>query len=140
MDKFDLLITELSSRQPYGVKVLFKRPDYNSESFKEEIGTVIYVILDRNLVSVSCGGIDYCVDAQKVKLLLKPMNAMAKEDEEAFHKTQSKNFSNDGTFSYEMTWWSYDWLNKNHFAYRTLEGKTLFQADLAIEAKEDIYK
>lgn len=144
MEKNDreLLIKEISSRLPYGVKAAVCGWDEEKGEVEVQlkiysINTDGYVYFETNDYDVDCLAVDAC------RLCLRPMSSMT-EDEKNYidHRWGADNYGNITTYS------SYeggvseteladivgfqDWLNKNMFDYRGLIPK-----GLAIEVTEE---
>lgn len=124
----DLLLKDLCARLPYGVKVRFYLPNYQTNSFDEKIGDVFEI--GDVFTHVHCGGIDYLPNTSRVKPYLRPMSSMTEEEKEEFIKFRWT--TNDG--EPRMYEWC-DYANSHHFDYRGL-----IEKGLAIEAPEDMYE
>lgn len=112
-----LLLKDLSSRLPYGVKLQVSSWDDEKMEYVDKVDT-LYSISNDNHVRTSSEDRDFYID--EVKPYLFPMSSMTEEQEEEYKKTTT----NDGI----LTIWTtstYDWLNKNHFDYRGLIEKGL---------------
>lgn len=114
-----LLLTDLCSRIPYGVRVKFT--EFSSLKDKELMGVNVY---DNDMTIVTCrtenGTIT--IPLKYVKPYLYPLSSMTEE--------QYDEYTNMG-YSVTERWWSMsnyhqiDWLNKNHIDYRGLIEKGL---------------
>ena len=62
-DVRDILRKDLCGRLPYGVKVEFKLPNYETQEFDKHIGEVIGIT--KYEVTVVSKGIDYRLDIEK---------------------------------------------------------------------------
>lgn len=112
-----LLLKDLSSRLPYGVKLQISSWDDEKMEYVDKADT-LYSISSDNHVRTSSEDRDFYID--EVKPYLFPMSSMTEEQEEEYKKTTT----NDGI----LTIWTtstYDLLNKNHFDYRGLIEKGL---------------
>ena len=123
----DLLLKDLCTRVPYGVKARCKIPINQNES-KEIVGQVTSVHYNIDIVQV--GGFDVIVDYNpyfEIKPYLFPLSSMTEEQKNdcPIGETNLNIInSNIGYGIIEMPWrLSYlftDWCNKNHFDYRGL--------------------
>ena len=102
----ELLIKDLSSRLPYGVKVngvfLIYDKDKDKILYKECVKELNYEHLNRY---------------ETLKPYLFPLSSMTEEQEKEWRYTLSSD--------YNITYDTVDWLNKNHFDYRGLIEKSL---------------
>ena len=119
----ELLLKDLCARLPYGVKIQFYLPNYQTNSFDEKIGEVFEI--GNVFTHVHCDGIDCLPNTSRVKPYLRPMSSMTEEE---------RGFS-EQIYKDEGFWTHFDWLNAHHFDYRGL-----IEKGLAIEAPEDMYK
>lgn len=141
----ELLLRDLSTRLPYGVKIHIDSPKYD-----KLIGTldavypteerVIVDNLDKAIapINVRCGG--FKIEDNEVKPYLRPMSSMTEEEIREF---TSLIFISDSTsYGYlkECVLFAIysakalDWLNAHHFDYRGL-----IEKGLALEAPEGMY-
>lgn len=132
-----LLLQDLCARLPYGVKIQFYLPNYQTNSFDEKIGEVFEI--GNVFTHVHCDGIDYLPNTSRVKPYLRPMYSMTVEEKKEFQachcvyglhpdfQPMMCNLANELNM--------FDWLNAHHFDYRGLIRK-----GLAIEAPERMYK
>lgn len=118
-----LLFKDLCARLPYGVKVQFYLPNYQTNSFDEKTGDVFEI--GDVFTHVHCGGIDYLPNTSRVKPYLRPLSSMT-EEEEIYYNTIYTTLK-----FYEKE----DWLNAHHFDYRGL-----IEKGLVLEAPEGMYK
>lgn len=130
----ELLLKDLSARLLYGVicKVEFK----DSEGWKIQNMLLEGVFINECYFTTNTGSIY----SKEFKPYLRPMSSMTEEE-----KIESLNFAwgdNYGRLaSYNENIPKYiDWLNKKMFAYRTIDGKDMFELGLAFEAPKDMYK
>ena len=116
----ELLLIDLSARQPYGVCVHIRykegEPCYGKLTPRD-----IQWFIDSNI--------------ENIKPYLRPMSSMTEEEKEEY-----KTLCIEETFTFATwqkvkwydTWKSIDWLNKHHFDYRGL-----IEKGLAIEVTEE---
>ena len=102
----DLLLQDLCARLPYGVKV---------EIYKDEPPYKIKGYDGKDFLSDS--GWDYLIEQCKPYLF--PLSSMTEEQNEEYLKTCRGGNTSVPTLA------TFDWLNKNHFDYRGLIGKSL---------------
>ena len=117
----NLLVQDLCSRLPYGVKVLYKHSvfdiDYISSMYEE-----VHLDIVNN----------YTIDVSEVKPYLFPLSSMTEEQKEEIEdKLIFPSNSNGGWIEilyndiYNIPFWFVDFCNKNHFDYRGLIEKGL---------------
>lgn len=137
MEKTDreLLIKEISSRLPYGIKVqVFGWDEEKGEVAVPlkvySINTDGYISLEYNHYDVESVYIEDCL------LYLRPMSSMTKEECVEF-KWLNDQCDNMPTYEYVPVenYRIFDWLNRHHFDYRGL-----IEKGLALEAPEGMYK
>lgn len=117
----DLLLKDLCSRVPYGVKAISKIPINQNES-KKIVGQITSV--HYNIGIVQMGGFDVIVDYNpyfEIKPYLFPLSSMTEEQKVEFDKmaeldieytiTQIKNDAPNWTSGLSR----FNWLLKNHF-------------------------
>ena len=143
-----LLLTDLSPRLPYGVRVSFKENGYDSRKWK--ISTLYAPSYDQNGILIDTdhdGWIDYVeykgcgmstgsrpLHLGEVLPYLRPMSSMTVD--ERYYYRQLQRYSIDfGEVTHYDTYESIDWLNKHHFDYRGLIRK-----GLALRAPEGMYE
>ena len=116
----DLLLKDLCSRLPYGVKASY----YGAEEERETLDEIECVTLD-GYVDIG----QYSLSIERIKPYLLPMSSMTdKQFKEYLELEHSGNMEH---LSIPLL----DWLNKNHFDYRGL-----IEKGLAIDATNlDIY-
>ena len=117
-----LLLKDICARLPYGVKVQFHLPNYETNCFDDKTGEVFEV--GNVFTHVHCDGIDYLPNTDRVKPYLRPMSLMTEDEEDELNSARMGNWGED-----------VDWLNANHFDYRGL-----ISMGLALEAPVDMYK
>lgn len=101
----ELLLKDLCSRLPYGVKVLYE----------EEIYQISIVDIFNETITICGRGYPMEVEIQKVKPYLLPISSMPKE--------QKKYIRDNHPFG--ATHEVFDWLDKNNYDYRGLIDKGL---------------
>lgn len=143
-----LLLTDLSPRLPYGVRVNFKENGYDSHKWK--ISTLYAPSYNQSGVLIDTdhdGWIDYVeykgcgmstgsrpLHLGEVLPYLRPMSSMTTD--ERYYYRQLQRYSVDyGEVTHYDTYESIDWLNKHHFDYRGLIRK-----GLALRAPEGMYE
>ena len=118
----ELLLRDLCARLPYGVIALVSNEMYFDEikspyNIELELGS--YLFNDNNV---------------ELKPYLRPMSSMTGEERKEYKNLVAFSGSPKGASNFV------DWLNKKMFAYRTIDGKDLFELGLALEAPEGMYK
>ena len=123
----DLLLLDLCSRLPYGVKV--QTTYINPESGKRtDIGIDVLTTVE---ISMLIDG------AEEHKPYLFPLSSMTKEQKREYHQSTSKDIDmlqdvileringKDNTNKHAIAYNGIDWLNTHHFDYRGLIEKGL---------------
>ena len=112
----ELLLKDLSARFPYGVIV--QEPDfYEAPLTISTLSEVFY-------------------DGLEVKPYLRPMSSMTEEEKRhCFMLEHEGNIEHPNGIFYR----SQDYLNSIHVAFRTIDGKDMFELGLALEAPEGMY-
>lgn len=120
----ELIIKDLSSRIPYGVKVKINgKPKILRGVVEDEI--VVRGRLEDKWIDSY-----YDIQEWNIKPYLRPMSSMT-EDEKSLYLTLR---AHAGPFT------CVEWLDKNHFDHRTdMDGEHLIQLHLALNAKEGMY-
>ena len=121
----ELLIRDLCARLPYGVKVQFHLPNYNTNCFDDKIGEVFEI--GNVFTHVHCHGIDYLPNTYRIKPYLRPMSSMTEEEKKELIKFRWT--TNNG--EPRMYEWC-DYANSHHLDYRGLIPK-----GLAVEVTEE---
>ena len=121
-DNRNLLLQDLSSRIPYGVKVSVNQSQLQNYDYKwknwsfdeepQEIDGVSIYGVTFGCMDMSDGVIGF----EFIKPYLIPMSSMTEEQEIEFINTCT--FLRGSTFGWTDK--TFDWLNKNHFDYRGL--------------------
>lgn len=73
--------------------------------------------------------IDYHPHLRNCKPYLRPISSM----------TEKETIEHEDLVAWHKEWEVTDWLNAHHFAYRTLNGKDMFELGIAIVAPEGMY-
>jgi hypothetical protein len=107
----DLLLKDLSSRLPYGVKV-----KYENEIFDVEYVCPMYEEVKLDIPET------WTVGVSKIKPYLFPMSSMTDEQKKEYALVMS---GNNLSYSHLLGMSAEDWFNKNHFDYRGLIDKGL---------------
>ena len=111
----DILIKDLCSRLPYGVKV-----EYENKAFDLEYVCSIYEEVKLDIPET------WTIDVSEVKPYLFPLSSMTEEQKREYHELVGGFFGASVLISVEdLT----DFFNKNHIDYRGL-----ISIDLAIDA------
>lgn len=131
----NLLLTDLSGRVPYGVKI--------QVTIKDVVCQVdVYSVFNDGGVYVEDDNFIDAVDIAEVKPYLFPLSSMTEEQEEELKAILGSTpfFDNKNEVFYDMNGCSkiylsdvqtaIDWFNKNHFDYRGL-----IEKGLALDAK-----
>ena len=151
-----LLLTDLSPRLPYGVRVNFKENGYDSHKWK--ISTLYAPSYNQNGILIDTdhdGWIDYVeykgcgmstgsrpLHLGEVLPYLRPMSSMTEEERKEYTSLCNRQDIDTPTWSkiiWHDTYKSIDWLNKKMFAYRTIDGKDMFELGLALKAPKGMY-
>ena len=126
-----LLLQDLSARLPYGVK--FAITNEKTDTLKS-IGITKFGLIPINLfykkplfyLINEFGNIEY-------KPYLRHLSSMTEEERKEYKHLVA--FSGNPEGSANLV----DWLNKKMFAYRTIDGKDMFELGLALETPEGMY-
>lgn len=139
-----IILQDLTARLPYGVIL-----DYSFIEGKQRIHTKIPLTY-RNIGTVALD--EWHTNEEIFKPYLRPLSSMTEEekkellqiiDDETRDVIEQLKNNNCGVMEGKYHFNSlkeFDWLNANHFAYRTLNGKDMFELGLAIEAPKGMYK
>ena len=133
-DNKELLFKDLSARIPYHVRVKVWLKDGTTEEGPLD--------LEHNYADVLQDAF-YYNNIVDIKPYLRPMSSMTEEEKKEakengciiYHDTSPKNRGLMVIASPK----GIDWLNKKMFAYRTIDGKDMFELGLALEAPEGMY-
>ena len=119
-----LLLKDLCARLPYGVICRQNAISVDGEPFT----------IDRYISIIQ---LEKCISLDDVEVpfrpYLRPMLSMTEEEKKEFQEIKLSYFFDED--SYILL----DWLNKKMFAYRTIDGKNMFELGLALEAPEGMY-
>ena len=125
----ELLLKDLCGRLPYGVKVLVKDSDGREYTLKADYGD-LFLLKKVN---------------PNIKPYLRPMSSMTEEEKKELELlgwrtdelADNEPWAHCGDIYHIID--GIDWLNKKMFAYRTLDGKDMFELGIALEAPEGMY-
>lgn len=129
----ELLLKDLSSRFPYGVKIHAKYVDTDTNTEVEKVG-VLSMIDNDTVVAFTCDDTNCYnyVAIHEVKPYLFPLSSMTEEQKKEYYNLCIEEEREEIEFGewitrvyYHNTIESIDWLNKNHFDYRGLIEKGL---------------
>lgn len=109
----ELLLKDLCSRLPYGVKAQY----YGEEEECECVDMIDGIYPFDNEVSIG----QYALKVETIKLYLFPLSSMTEEQRKEWQSLMIQDFF--GVLYWTME--SYDYLHKNHFDYRGLIKKGL---------------
>ena len=139
----ELLLKDLSSRFPYGVKIHAKYIDTDTNTEVEKVG-VLSMIDSDTVVAFTCDDTNCYnyVAIHEVKPYLFPLSSMTEEEKKEYYNLCIEEEREQIEFGewitrvyYHNTIESIDWLNKNHFDYRGL-----IEKGLAIDAtRQNVY-
>ena len=139
----ELLLKDLSSRFPYGVKIHAKYIDTDTNTEVEKVG-VLSMIDNDTVVAFTCDDTNCYnyVAIHEVKPYLFPLSRMTEEEKKEYYNLCIEEEREQIEFGewitrvyYHNTIESIDWLNKNHFDYRGL-----IEKGLAIDAtRQNVY-
>ena len=157
----ELLLRDLSARLPYGVIVDYKEDEYDFHHWKiSTLHAPAYSQSGSLINTDSDGWIEYneykgCgmstgsrpLHLGKVLPYLRPMSSMTEEEIKyklsTFFRvidTKIEGVGHIPTLNSVSATEYIDWLNKKMFAYRTIDGKDMFELGLARQAPEGMYK
>ena len=144
----ELLLRDLSARLTYGVIVDYKESVYDFNNWKiDSLHTPTYsesgILIDTDYEGwISFTEYKGCgmstgsrpLHIEKNLPFLRSMSSMTEEEREEYKHLVAFSGSPDGAANFV------DWLNKKMFAYRTIDGKDMFELGLALEAPKGMYK
>jgi len=119
-----LLLKDFCARLPYGVKVQYDNQICKLISMNGDDGSVL--LLDEGGFTKPDFDDGLFIPIEKIKPYLYP-------ESEVSNLISPKELSM--LTGYEL----YDWFHKNHIAYRTLNGKDMFELGLAVRATKEMY-
>ena len=123
----DLLLKDLCARQLFGIKICYTEFEYGCKS----VWDVDYIYHDGNIVCKHPYAIH---NIENCQLYLRPLSSMTEEELIEYKYLVAFSGNPEGSANF------IDWLNKKMFAYRTINGKDMFELGLALEAPEGLYK
>ena len=138
----DLLLKDLCTRLPYGVKIYHKSIDVNGNTYVYD-GYILHEISSNgeciSLLNLDKGhGVcEVDIALGEFKPYLRPMSSMTEEEGQTFTKFDDSielDLSQFDNYLWLANIEQIDWLNTHHFDYRGL-----IEKGLAIEASEEIY-
>ena len=110
-EDIDLLIKDLSSRLPYGVKV-----QYEDKIFDIDYISPMYEEVKLNIAD------NYTIGVYEIKPYLFPLSSMTKEQSKTYHELIRGMFGTSALINFELL---EEFFNKNHLDYRGLIEKGL---------------
>lgn len=110
-EDIDLLIKDLSSRLPYGVKV-----QYEDNIFDVDYISPMYEEVKLNIAD------NYTIGVYEIKPYLFPLSSMTKEQSKTYHELIRGMFGTSALINFELL---EEFFNKNHLDYRGLIEKGL---------------
>lgn len=119
-----LLLKDLCARLAYRVKFEYG----NIESSVDELYDIGY-----GGEGLKIPVFNHCYGIDEIKPYLRPLSSMTEEERREYKHLVAFSGNPDGTANLV------DWLNKKMFAYRTIDGKDMFELGLALEAPEGMY-
>ena len=136
----ELLMADLCARAPHGVICQFvwtysnETTDGEDAIAKENDSIRCIDTQTKEILSDYYGE---WVDLEHCKPYLRPRSSMTEEE-----KKELGRISCEGNIEhrYGIFYRSQDYLNSIHVAYRTIDGKDMFELGLALEAPEGMYK
>lgn len=147
-----LLLKDLAARLPYGIICKYWAEDYAKDCgdfIHEDEGKLESISLTNREAVIDITCVD--LDTDIIKPYLRPMSSMTEEERkemgEAIKKDHISPYGEVKTSGVDNLLLSsvkgatnlIDWLNKKMFAYRTYNGKDMFELGLAIPAPEGMY-
>ena len=143
----ELLLKDLCSRLPYGVKV---QVECDAEEFGKTVEVDEITMIDKYGEEILLYHAGEYFSIEEIKPYLRPMSSMTEEEKDELHDWGWEYTGNDiitgGSTDadnchkgyeknlYDLKWLG-DWLNAHHFDYRGL-----IEKGLALEAPECMYK
>lgn len=141
----ELLLRDLSARLPYGVMVKVN----DTQGIMDEIDIPNERIFVSSLNPFLYGGAKahwFTVNGDKIYPYLRPMSSMTEEECKycvehfGIQSVMLIGAQHGMIMPMEASPMFIDWLNKKMFAYRTINGKDMFELGLALEAPEGMYE
>ena len=129
----ELSFIDISGRLHYGVicRITNRDSNYKLVEIDYANSSLSFVSCIIPYSSYQTSVVDVKLDA--VKPYLRPMSSMTEEERKEYKHLVAFSGSPDGSANF------IDWLNKKMFAYRTIDGKDMFELGLALEAPEGMY-
>lgn len=131
-----VLLSELYSRLLYDTKVWYEMKDVHGNVWK------LIDVQDRKEARIMIGALSEIVPVENIKLYLRPLKDMTKEEEAELKRLGVDNLGSEGLFSWATEarhgdfWFRIEeWLLSHHFDHRNLIG-----TGLALEAPEGVYE
>ena len=133
-EKKDLLLKDLSSRLPYGVKISLNngKEAWTLKGMFDAEHTGVMLILEPPFPSKNAYPSTSNWQLSQCKPYLRPMSSMTEEEEKEYELLANRTMANSVGFVHFEATELLDWLKKNFFDYRGMIGY-----DLAIEVTED---
>ena len=119
----ELLLQDLCARLYYKVKVQYKGAIKEVQYIEPEFDELCFIYPDNS----------FTVPVADCKPHLRSMSSMTEEEKKEYKHFIAFSGSPDGAANFV------DWLNKKMFAYRTINGKDMFELGLAVEAPNGMY-
>lgn len=119
----ELLLKDISARLPYGVICTDNRHGASKVTEVDIESEVIYLL-----------DVDEYVEIKNCKPYLRRLSSMTDEEKKEYKHLVAFSGNHYGAANFV------DWLNKKMFAYRTIDGKDMFELGLALEAPDEMYK
>jgi hypothetical protein len=120
----ELLLKDLSARQPYGVMFQYQTGSYNS-TVTSDYFPMVGIIQNAVVLDIKNRGLfNLSLEDSQCKPYLRPLSSMTEDEKDIYDRLVMCN----------AAWVVMDWLNENHFDYHKL-----IEKGLAIEAPEGMY-
>jgi len=148
----ELLLKDLLARLTYGVMCSIK--GYEEKYWDSNFGRHITNSIDKpvRITGVSIG--KDCIELDSLgisevygyndfgglKPYLRPMSSMTEEEKLDYTSIDNRAYCCPQNFAHIPATDRIDWLNKKMFAYRTINGKDMFELGIALKAPEGMYK
>ena len=143
----ELLLRDLSARLTYGVIVDYKEDEYDFHHWKistlhapaySQSGSLINTDSDGWIEYNEYKGCGMSTGSRPLHIeitlpYLRSMSSMTEEEREEYKHLVAFSGSPNGAANLV------DWLNKKMFAYRTIDGKDMFELGIALQAPEGMY-
>jgi len=120
----ELLLKDLSARQPYGVMFQYQTGSYNS-TVTSDYFPMVGIIQNAVVLDIKNRGLfNLSLEDSQCKPYLRPLSSMTEDEKDIY----------DRLVMFNAAWVVMDWLNENHFDYHKL-----IEKGLALEAPEGMY-